>query len=54
MPIIIRVLIKSVRGVTNGIESKIYNTRSYLSLHEINEKLASENVASEKQYQAVL
>ena len=38
-------LIKSVRGVTNGIESKIYNTRSYLSLHEINEKLAAENVA---------
>jgi rod shape-determining protein MreC len=38
-------LIKSVRGVTNGIESKIYNTRSYLSLHEINENLAAENVA---------
>jgi rod shape-determining protein MreC len=38
-------LLKSVRGLTNGIERKIYNTRSYLSLHEINEKLASENVA---------
>jgi rod shape-determining protein MreC len=38
-------LLKSVRGLTNGIEKKISNTRSYLNLHEINERLASENVA---------
>ncbi len=34
-----------VRGLTRGIEAKIYNTQSYLSLHEINETLAAENVA---------
>ena len=34
-----------VRGVTSGIEKKINSTRTYLSLHEINEKLAEENVA---------
>jgi rod shape-determining protein MreC len=38
-------MINSVRGVTRGIEKKINNTRSYLSLHEINESLATENVA---------
>ena len=31
--------------MTRGIEKKIYNTRSYLSLHEINENLSAENVA---------
>lgn len=38
-------LLNSVRGMTRGIEARIYNTTSYLSLHEINEKLAAENVA---------
>ena len=38
-------LVNSVRGMTRGIEKKINNTRSYLSLHEINENLAAENVA---------
>jgi rod shape-determining protein MreC len=38
-------LVNSVRGVTYGIEQKINNTKSYLSLHEINENLAAENVA---------
>jgi rod shape-determining protein MreC len=38
-------LVNGVRGMTRGIEVKINNTRSYLSLHEINEKLAAENVA---------
>jgi rod shape-determining protein MreC len=38
-------LVNGVRGITNGIEKKIYNTKSYLSLHEINESLAAENVA---------
>ena len=38
-------LVNSVRGMTRGIEKKIYNTRSYLSLREINEKLAEENIA---------
>lgn len=38
-------MLNSIRGITHGIEEKINNTRSYLSLHEINEKLAAENVA---------
>ena len=38
-------LVNSVRGITRGIEEKINNTKSYLSLHEINENLAAENVA---------
>ena len=28
-----------------GVEEKINNTKSYLSLHEINERLAAENIA---------
>jgi rod shape-determining protein MreC len=38
-------LVNGIRGITRGIEKKIYNTKSYLSLHEINESLAAENVA---------
>jgi rod shape-determining protein MreC len=38
-------MVNGVMGITRGIEKKIYNTRSYLSLHEINERLAAENVA---------
>ena len=38
-------LLNGVRGITRGIEKKIYNTKSYLSLREINEGLAAENVA---------
>jgi rod shape-determining protein MreC len=38
-------LVNGVRGITHGIEEKINNTKSYLSLHEINENLAAENVA---------
>jgi rod shape-determining protein MreC len=38
-------VVNGVRGVTHGIEVKINNTRSYLSLREINEKLSAENVA---------
>jgi rod shape-determining protein MreC len=38
-------LVNSVRGMTRGVERKIYNTRSYLSLREINEKLSEENIA---------
>lgn len=37
-------LLNGVRGITHGIEVKISNTRSYLNLREINEKLAKENV----------
>ncbi len=36
-------MVNVVRGVTRGIEAKIYNSRSYFSLHQINEKLAEEN-----------
>jgi rod shape-determining protein MreC len=38
-------LLNGVRGMTHGIEVKINNTRSYLRLREINEKLAAENIA---------
>jgi rod shape-determining protein MreC len=38
-------LLNSVRGLTYGIDEKIYNTRSYLSLRQINENLSGENVA---------
>ena len=38
-------LVNAIRSMTYGIETKISNTRSYLSLHEINENLAAENVA---------
>jgi len=38
-------LLNAVRGMTHGIEQRIYNTSSYLSLHQINERLAEENVA---------
>src|SRR5450759_516308 len=38
-------LLNSVMGMTRGIEKRINNTRSYLSLHQINENLAAENVA---------
>jgi rod shape-determining protein MreC len=38
-------LLNSVRGLTYGIETKVYNTRSYLSLRHINENLAGENIA---------
>lgn len=38
-------ILNLVRGMTRGIEQKIYNTSSYLSLHDINERLAAENVA---------
>jgi rod shape-determining protein MreC len=38
-------IVNGVRGVTYGIDRKINTVRSYLSLHDINEKLAAENVA---------
>jgi rod shape-determining protein MreC len=33
-----------VRGLTQGIETKVNKTRNYLSLREINENLAAENI----------
>jgi len=38
-------IVNSVRSITRGVEEKINNTKSYLSLHEINERLAAENIA---------
>lgn len=38
-------LVNSIRGMTHGFEQRINNTRSYLSLREINERLAAENVS---------
>jgi rod shape-determining protein MreC len=37
-------LVNGVRGMTRGVEEKINNARAYLSLREINENLAAENV----------
>ena len=38
-------VVNGIRGLTHGIETKINNTRNYLSLREINENLAAENIA---------
>lgn len=38
-------LVNGVRGITNGIDEKINNTRNYLHLRDVNETLAAENVA---------
>lgn len=38
-------IVNAVRGVTRGFEKRIYNTKSYLSLREVNEQLAAENIA---------
>lgn len=38
-------VVNSIRGMTRGIEERMNNTRNYLNLHEINENLATENVA---------
>jgi rod shape-determining protein MreC len=35
----------TIRGITRGLETKISNGRSYLNLHEVNEKLSAENAA---------
>jgi len=42
-------LVKGVKGLTRGIEEKIYNTRIYFDLREINLSLASENTALRNQ-----
>jgi rod shape-determining protein MreC len=38
-------LVNGVRGMTHGIDTKINKTRSYLSLREINDNLARENIS---------
>ena len=38
-------VVNGIRGLTQGIGTKINNARNYLSLREINENLASENIA---------
>jgi rod shape-determining protein MreC len=38
-------VMNGIRVLTHGIESKISNTRNYLSLREINESLGAENIA---------
>ena len=38
-------VINGIKGLTQGIETKISNTRNYLSLREINERLGAENIA---------
>ena len=38
-------MVKGMQGVTKGLEERISNARSYLSLREINANLAAENSA---------
>jgi len=38
-------IVKGVQGVTRGLEERISNVRSYLSLREINSQIAAENSA---------
>ena len=38
-------VLNGIRGLINGIEERINNTRTYLNLRDINENLAAENVA---------
>jgi rod shape-determining protein MreC len=38
-------MVNEIRGITQGIGEKINGTRNYLSLREINQSLAAENVA---------
>jgi rod shape-determining protein MreC len=38
-------VVNEIRGITQGIETKINNIRNYLSLREINQSLAAENMA---------
>jgi len=38
-------VVNGIKGMSQGIEKKINKTRDYLSLREINESLAAENVA---------
>lgn len=38
-------VILGIRGITNGVEKSISNTRNYLNLREINQRLSEENVA---------
>ncbi len=37
--------VNGIRGMTRGVEEKINNTRTYLSLRDINDALAGQNVA---------
>ena len=37
-------IINGIRGLTQGIEEKFSKTRNYLSLREINQNLAAENI----------
>jgi rod shape-determining protein MreC len=38
-------VLKNIRVLTIGMENKIANTRAYLNLHDINTKIAQENVS---------
>jgi rod shape-determining protein MreC len=38
-------IVNGIKGLTNGVDEKISNTRTYLHLREININLAAENVA---------
>jgi rod shape-determining protein MreC len=38
-------VVNKIRGITQGIEEKVNKTRNYLSLREINQSMAAENIA---------
>ena len=38
-------VVNGIKGMTRGLEERINNTRTYINLREINEILASENIA---------
>lgn len=38
-------IVNGIKGMTRGLEERINNTRTYINLRELNENLASENVA---------
>ncbi|HLP73761.1 MAG TPA: rod shape-determining protein MreC [Bacteroidales bacterium] len=44
----------TLRGVTQGIETKVVNARTYLHLGQINEGLAAENIALKNRIQAMM
>jgi rod shape-determining protein MreC len=37
-------VVNGIKGLTRGIETRINNTRNYLNLRQINERLAAENI----------
>jgi len=47
-------IVKGVRGLTNGIERKISNARTYFHLRDINQKLARENITVRNNFERLV